>query len=114
MHLLSWADGRDTERRAKERRDISCPMVLAPINHDGRLLSDQPVRIKSKDISESGLGFVHADPLPHKRAVISFDMPNAGRFAVEVLILWTNIDASGKYESGCRMIRKTADHTLCD
>jgi hypothetical protein len=78
-------------------------MALTPIDETGELRDGQAVRIISNDISESGLGFVHESALLDKRAVISFELANAGRFAVEVLILWTNLNDAGKYESGCRM-----------
>jgi hypothetical protein len=107
-----WAEGVEVDRRAIPRREISCPMVLTPIDETGTLHPGRAVQITSRNISESGLGFVHDSAIPYKRAVISFELTNAGQFAVEVHTLWTHINTAGKYQSGCRMIRKAADHTI--
>jgi hypothetical protein len=99
-------------RRNKDRRGFSCPMSLIPVASDGELLRSKAMRVTGKDLSETGIGFVHALPLFHKNAIVAFDHPKIGTFAVEVQILWTTNIAMGFYESGCRMVRKTAEHAL--
>jgi hypothetical protein len=100
------------ERRSRDRFPIPYTFRLTPIDDDGQLLLDEATTIVGKDLSLSGIGFSHDQPLPYKRAIISLDHPLVGRFAVEAEIVWTRPTPIGLYESGCRLVRTVDGHIM--
>lgn len=100
------------ERRSRNRFPIPYTFRLIPIDHEGKLLADEITTIVGKDLSLTGIGFSHDHAIPYRRAVISLDHPNVGRFAVEAEIVWTRPTPLGLYESGCRLIRTVDGHTV--
>lgn len=109
--LLSGFDApsNDANRRNKNRRGFNCAMAFIPIGATGRPSTKDALRVMGKDISEAGLGFIHDRPLPSKRGVICFERPGAGKYAIEIAVLWTQEESTGSYESGCWMLRKAID-----
>jgi hypothetical protein len=105
------ADG-DAERRTRDRFPIPYTFRLTPLDQDGIPLIDETTTVVGKDLSLAGIGFSHDHPILHRRAVISLDHPNVGRFAVEAEIVWTRQTPIGLYESGCRLVRTSSGHIL--
>lgn len=100
------------ERRSRDRFPIPYTFRLTPLDDDGQLLLDEATTIVGKDLSLSGIGFSHDQPLPYRRAIISLDHPLVGRFAVEAEIVWTRPTPIGLYESGCRLVRTVDGHIM--
>ena len=100
------------ERRSRDRFPIPYTFRMTPLDDDGQLLHDETTTIVGKDLSLSGIGFSHDQPLSYKRAIISLDHPLVGRFAVEAEIVWTRPTPIGLYESGCRLVRTVDGHIM--
>ena len=113
--LIDEAQGQEIspdERRSRSRFPIPYTFRLIPVDHEGKLLTDEITTIVGKDLSLTGIGFSHDQALPYKRAIISLDHPKVGRFAVEAEIVWTRPTPIGLYESGCRLLRTVDGHTM--
>jgi hypothetical protein len=52
------------------------------------------------------------DPLKCKRAVLNYSHPQAGRFDVELEVIWSKPTPIGHFESGCQLIRKLSPGEL--
>jgi hypothetical protein len=99
------------ERRVTfERRQfgrIPLPLVLqvTPLDQTGQPLENLAASMIGKDISPRGISFFHEQPLPHRRAIITFEHPDVGQFCLEVDVNWCRFTSPGWYQSGGRLIR---------
>jgi hypothetical protein len=96
------------ERRQFGR--ISLPLVLqvTPLDQTGQPLEHLATSAVGKDISPRGISFFHERPLPHRRAIVTFEHPDVGRFCIEVDVSWCRFTSPGWYQSGGRLIRTVA------
>lgn len=96
------------ERRQFGR--IALPLVLqvTPLDQTGQPLEHLALRVVGKDISPRGISFFHEQPLPYRRAIVTFEHPEVGRFCVEVDMSWCRFTSPGWYQSGGRLIRTVA------
>jgi hypothetical protein len=96
------------ERRQFGR--ISLPLVLqvTPLDQTGQPLEQLATTSVGKDISPRGISFFHERPLPYRRAIVTFEHPDVGRFGIEVDVSWCRFTSPGWYQSGGRLIRTMA------
>ncbi|HEY4232013.1 MAG TPA: hypothetical protein VGM76_01175 [Lacipirellulaceae bacterium] len=96
------------ERRQFGR--IALPLVLqvTPLDQTGQPLEPLAMAVVGKDISPRGISFFHERPLPHRRAIVTFEHPDVGRFCVEVDVNWCRFTSPGWYQSGGRLIHAVA------
>jgi hypothetical protein len=102
----------DSDRRNRNRFPIPYTFRLSPLDGDGHPRLDDTTTIVGKDLSLTGIGFSHDQPLLCRRAIISLDHTKVGRFAVEAEVVWTRQTPIGLYESGCRLIRTVDGHIV--
>ncbi len=102
--LLSAAyhQGRLPERRCHTRYPFPCLIHLTPVDADGA--AEETVVVVGRDLSESGLGFYHHEPLPYRRVIASLEAPNGRWFAFLMDLTWCRFTKGGWYESGGRFI----------
>jgi len=106
------AEGTETNKdaalieRKRGRSPICSRLELIPMDSEGKLLHSETLEVVGKDLSTAGLAFSHMRPLPSQRAAIAFTHPKTGYLAVEVKVLYSELTATGLYESGCRLVRK--------
>ena len=93
------------ERRKYGRIPLPLVLQLTPLDQTGQQLKSLAVAVVGKDISPRGISFFHERPLPHRRAIASFEHPDVGRFCVEVDVTWCRFTCPGWYQSGGRLIR---------
>jgi hypothetical protein len=98
----------DPQKRCSQRFPINFALRLMPKCEKGKLLLFTPMTIVGKNLSPTGIGFLHKAAIPHKRVIIYFYHPNIQRFAVEAEIVWTRARSADEFESGCRLVRKLA------
>ena len=98
----------DFERRRYGRIALPMPLVVTPLDQTGLPLTGLTITVVGKDISPRGISFFHPQPLPHRQAVITFDHPEVGHFAMEVDIGWCQFTGNGWYISGGRVMRGAA------
>src|SRR5262245_56900227 len=93
------------ERRHEERVAIPLLFRLIPLN--GRLepVHEDSITVVGKDISCRGMSFFHEQPLTYRRAIVTLEHPDLGRFAAEIDVNWCRFPRPGWYESGGRLVR---------
>jgi hypothetical protein len=96
------------ERRQFGR--IALPLVLqvTPLDQTGQPLEHLSTTAIGKDISPRGISFFHEQPLPYRRAIVTFEHPDVGHFSIEVDVSWCRFTSPGWYQSGGRLIRALA------
>ena len=89
------------ERRRHKRHALPRLVTLTPIDDQEMKQVDEPVVVVGKSLALRGFDFYHNEPLPYRRAVISFDeMPEAVHLVL--LISWCRFLRPGWYDSGGR------------
>ena len=94
----------ESERRCDLRTPFPYLLRLMPVDASGTEIGDATV-VVGKEIAERGLGFYHQHPLPHRRALVRLDHPQAGYFSAILDIKWCRFTSAGWYESGGRIIQ---------
>jgi hypothetical protein len=92
------------ERRHAERYSMPVLLQLTPLDAQRRPVASSII-VVGKDISRNGLSFFHERPLAYRRAIVSLEHPEIGRFAVEIDINWCRFTRPGWYVSGGRLLR---------
>ena len=76
------------ERRSYGRIPLPLLLRVTPLDQTGQRLDELAVTVVGKDISPRGISFFHEQPLPHRRAIVAFEHPEVGSFAMEVDLGW--------------------------
>ncbi len=92
------------ERRHVERYPMPVLLQLTPLDSERRAADTATIAV-GKDISRCGMSFFHERPLPYRRAIVSLEHPEFGRFAAEIDINWCRFTRPGWYVSGGRLLR---------
>jgi hypothetical protein len=110
FRLLKEALERPVTFERRQFGRIALPLVLqiTPLDQTGQPLEHLATSAVGKDISPRGISFFHELPLPHRRAIASFEHQDVGRFSVEVDVSWCRFTSPGWYQSGGRLIRTVA------
>jgi hypothetical protein len=96
------------ERRQFGRMALPLVLRVTPLDQTGQPLEHLATTSIGKDISPRGISFFHEQPLPYRRAIVTFEHPDVGRFCVEVDMSWCRFTSPGWYQSGGRLIRAVA------
>jgi hypothetical protein len=91
------------ERRRETRYPYPFLVHLTPVGEDGVSPCGERVIVVGKHISERGLGFYHARPLPYRRAIASLEGPRGNWFGFLIDLNWCRF-TQGWYESGGRFL----------
>ncbi len=96
----------DTEDR---RRDSRYPfpflVYLTPVGEDGVTVTGEPVVGAGKDLSEGGLGFYHAQPLPYPRLIVSVQRSDGHWLGLLFELIRSRALRQGWHESSGRFLR---------
>ena len=94
-------------RATRVRADSACRCLLrvSPLDQTGQRLDDLSMIVVGKDISPNGISFFHEHPLPHRRAIVSFEHPEVGTFTMEIDLGWCQFTGTGWYVSGGKLVR---------
>lgn len=93
------------ERRRDQRYPYPQLITLRPVGIDGVTPLDEQLVVVGKHISESGLGFFHPHPLPHRRVVATMPTTTGATLALLLDVSWCRFTRHGWYESGGRFLQ---------
>ena len=96
------------ERRGYGRIPLPLLVRVMPLDQTGQRLDELAMTVVGKDISPSGISFFHERPLPHRRAIVTFEHPDIGTFTMKIDLGWCQFTGAGWYVSGGRLIRSLA------
>jgi hypothetical protein len=92
------------ERRHDSRYPFPYLAHLTPVAADGVTPEGPSVVVVGKHLSESGFGFFHRDPLPHRRMIVSLEGRHEQWVAFLIDLKWCRFTKGGWYESGGRFL----------
>ena len=97
------------ELRSWHRMRYDRPAVLTPLDEKRGGLLDGHKIISGRDISPSGFSFTHLDPLPCRRAIITFAFEKESQpwDAVILRLSWCRFTRAGIYQSGGKFVSLT-------
>ncbi len=100
--LLAWRfpQRRMVDRRSDQRYPFPELVLLTPVEACDDQARQESVVAVGKHISESGLGFYHPAPLPHRRVIASFEVEEGRWVAFLMDLKWCRFTCKGWYESG--------------
>ncbi len=93
------------ERRRANRYPFPYLVHLTPVDDDGLTPVGETIVVVGKHLSESGLGFYHPKPLPHRRMIVSIETTGGGWLAFLIDLSWCRFTKQGWYESGGRFLQ---------
>ena len=100
--LRPQAERRLPERRLEKRSPFPYPVHITPVESDGQSQVGETVVVIGKYLSELGFDFYHREPLPHRRVIASFEMPNRIWIGLVLNLSWCRFNRHGLYDSGGR------------
>lgn len=97
------------ERRARCRIPVRQPVHVTPVvMREDRLYRPRPgqtsVLAHTTDVSLSGIGLVHDEPLPTHHAIVTFELVTDDSPSLLIEIEWTYGGEARPYRSGARFI----------
>jgi hypothetical protein len=95
------------ERRREWRQPFPYPVHLTPVDPDGKRLVDEMQVVIGKHLSELGFDFYHYQPLPQRRAVVSFELSPDNWTALLIDLTWCRFSRHGLYDSGGKFLEVT-------
>lgn len=102
----SWQSGSTIgERRREHRYPCNLPALLVPLDSQELSVSCVPLEVHVKDISKSGIGISHPDPMPHKLVLLMFETLEHKQRRLVVRLKWCRFKGTDVYESGGQIVR---------
>lgn len=100
---------RHLDRRHYNRSPIRMPVRVMPVLFDGRHAElqhtgDRGILAVTRDVSMTGVGLLHDEPIEEEFAVVNFDLLDGHPLSLLVEIRWSDIEQSGSYLSGGRFV----------
>ena len=92
------------ERRSVQRVPYPQLLYLTPADDEG-LPNGQSIAVIGKHLSEGGLGFYHAEPLPYRHMIASLQRTESHWAGFLLDIRWTCFTQFGWYDSGGQFLQ---------
>jgi hypothetical protein len=92
------------ERRREKRHPYPYPVYLTPVARDGLTPVGETLVVLGKHLGELGFDFYHRHPLPHRRAIISFELGPCAWLGVLLDLAWCRFGRHGWYDNGGRFL----------
>ena len=93
------------ERRRDPRYPYPRLVRLWPLGRDGKTRCGDAIVVVGKDLSESGIGFFHPKPIPHRLVIATLATIDQSEVELLVDLNWCRFTRQGWYESGGRFVR---------
>ena len=93
------------ERRFGQRFPYPCLVQLTPVDDESAVPAGPPLVVAGKNISETGLGFYHPQPLPYRLMVAALERGDCGRLRILLDVHRCRFTRQGWYESAGRFLR---------
>jgi hypothetical protein len=94
-----------------QRKEIRYPfprlihLVPADVGPDATVDPNKAMVVVGKNLSESGIGFYHPDPMPYSRVIASVEQSPNKWLGLLLQVKWCRFTKLGWYESGGRILR---------
>jgi hypothetical protein len=101
LDQLMWFN--EQERRSDGRWAVHWPVHIAALSEsDGALEAQgsEAFTAYMRDISPAGVGFVHLQPLPSRRVLVTFELPGDVTVSLAVQVTWSRSIGDFGHSSG--------------
>lgn len=102
------------ERRRHPRKPFPALMRLTPLDPVSLQPNGDPIVVVGKDLSEQGVGFFHAEPLPFRKAAVELNVLQSSGPVLLLDLTWCRSTRIGWYENGGRFIDVLGEGTSVD
>ncbi len=92
-------------RRDSHRIPCEIAAVLSPVDDHDEAIRVGPLAVLIADLSKSGVGIVHRQPLPHRIAQIEYELASGDVARLLVRLKWCRFKGPHRYESGGQIVR---------
>jgi len=92
------------ERRREKRHPFPYPVYLTPVDKDTLAPLAETIVVLGKHLSGLGFDFYHRDPLPFRRAIVSFEAGRGKWIGVLLDLSWCRFGRHGWYDNGGRFL----------
>lgn len=99
-----YPQGTLIDRRQEQRYPYPHLVYLTPLAEDSLTPQGHNIVVAGKQLSESGLGFFHQQPLPYRRMIASLDQGRGQWLGLIIDLSWCRFTKFGWYESGGRLL----------
>ena len=89
-----------TEKRTCSRREFSNTIVLAAIDLEHNEIVGSPTLVDGRDISETGISFLHETPLDSTHLLAGLRDQNGSVQSVALTVIWSRQREDGRYHTG--------------
>ncbi len=92
-------------RRDSHRIPCEIEAVLLPIDDRDQAIRSDVLAVLIANLSKCGVGIVHRQPLPHRLALIEYDLTSGILVRLLVQLKWCRFKGADVYESGGQILR---------
>lgn len=108
--VIARLEPNSDERRNARRASFEFDLMLTPLGADGP--NGEPIAVVGRDLCARGVGFVHTQPIEHRRVRLTpadTDLEDLGfgHLQIDLVLRWCRFVSPGCYESGGRVTRTT-------
>ena len=93
------------DRRHNHRVPCEIEAVLVPMDDQYQTVRSDPLAVMVADLSKCGVGIVHRHPLPHRLALIEYELASGILVRLMVRLKWCRFKSADFYESGGQILR---------
>ena len=93
------------ERRREHRIRCSVPSLLVALADNGQALDVAPWKVTIRDLSRSGIGIAHPEPMPYRLVLLSFETAASEPVRLLARLKWCRFKHTGVHESGGQVLR---------
>jgi len=93
------------DRRHNHRIPCEIAANLVPLDDQDQTVRPDPLAVLIANLSKCGVGIVHRHPLPHRLALIEYELPSGNLVQLTVRLKWCRFKGADLYESGGQIVR---------
>ena len=93
------------KRRRSERHPFPYLIKLCPVGEDKTEPAGEPMIVVGKQISNTGFGFYHQEPIAFRNAIASLPTRNGHWLSFLVELTWCRFTELGWYDNGGRFLQ---------
>lgn len=97
------------ERRRVQRYPYPYLIQVYGATVDGLAVTDRPIVVVGKHLSENGLGFYHQAPIHERHVIAALERSDGGEVCFLMNLTWCRFTRHGWYESGGRLLEVVAN-----
>ncbi len=105
--VASWhSSDASIQCRRWHRVRFERPLLITPLDESGDWPAGEPFPVSGRDISLTGISFLHEEPLAARKVAVTVYPPAGPPGSVVTLLRWCRFRRDGVYQSGGQFLRE--------